>query len=88
MLGEGRHEALHQPTFAGRGSVPTESERTLTPRSRGCFTVVIMSIIDRPMRSIRHTTSSSPSRSLASSANQPSLIAVVLVPDIWSEWIW
>lgn len=46
--------------FEVAGSIPSETDRTATSRSRSRLTVLRKSIKDRPGRSTRHTTTVSP----------------------------
>lgn len=67
------------------GSLPSEIERTLTRRSRRSWTVASTSSSDRPSRSIRHTTTVSPSLAYLSNSIMAGRCFAWLEPEVTSE---
>lgn len=68
-------------------SMPSVIDQMLTPRASRSSTVLMTSVAERPIRSILHTTSSSPSCSRASSANHPARDVAAVMPENRSEWM-
>jgi hypothetical protein len=66
------------------GSMPSEIERICTPRSRSIFTVLRTSSMERPSRSMRQTTTVSPSSAYSSSFFIPGRSIAARLPEVTS----
>ena len=65
-------------------SMPSVSDRTCAPRSRGSFSVLSTSLRDRLRRSTRYTTTVSPSSAYSRSFFIPAHSIAVLLPEVTS----